>query len=108
MQLTIGSVRIDTNHESPIEYMCVETGVGSGSVWDERQLYASREEAEAVLPKMVADHEAGLIDRRAQDRKRKIVDGPGRMAAYYRAHIRDAEKTIADAKRGLEREAGKR
>lgn len=44
---TIGSVRVDTaDRERPVSYMCVETGVGTGSVYDERNVFASRDEAE--------------------------------------------------------------
>lgn len=45
--MTIGSVRTDTHDQHPISYMCRETGVGSGSVWYEENLYANKEEAEA-------------------------------------------------------------
>ena len=105
--LTIGSVRLDSADEHPIQYMCVETGVGSGRLYNEENLLTSLEEAEALLPKMVEEYRAGLIERWAQDRKRKIKDGPGRMAAYYRAKIRDAEEDIRKAERGLAREASK-
>lgn len=45
---TIGSIRIDTNDKKkPITYMCEETGVGSGSVYDEKDLFGS--EAAAKL-----------------------------------------------------------
>jgi hypothetical protein len=44
--LTIGSVRIDTSdRERPVSYMCRETGVGSGSVYDECKLFPTQEEA---------------------------------------------------------------
>ena len=47
--LTIGSVRYDSHHygDGPVvEYMCRETGVGSGSIYKEKDLFATREEAE--------------------------------------------------------------
>lgn len=45
-KLTIGSVRMDTaNTSSVFSYMCVETGVGSGSVYDEGKLYDNEEDA---------------------------------------------------------------
>lgn len=47
-QLTIGSVRIDTASDRRAEYMCVETGVGSGSIYNEADLFPTREEAERV------------------------------------------------------------
>lgn len=37
--LTIGSIRVDTADEkAPVSYMCCETGVGSGHVYDEARL----------------------------------------------------------------------
>jgi hypothetical protein len=107
-ELTIGSVRINTADDDPIEYMCVETGIGSGSIWAERKLHATREAAEAELPALIKAMEIHLVESNATARKRRIADGPGRMAAYYRAQIRDAEKTIEKARRGLEREAASR
>lgn len=44
-RLTIGSVRVDTASDRPVEYMTVETGIGSGTVWDERRLFDTEEEA---------------------------------------------------------------
>jgi hypothetical protein len=42
-RLTVGSVRIDTNDlKHPVEYMCVETGVGSGQVHHEERLFADQ------------------------------------------------------------------
>lgn len=44
-RLTIGSVRIDSADARPVSYMCVETGVGSGTVWYESSLCADEDEA---------------------------------------------------------------
>lgn len=44
--LTIGSVRINTDDEHQVTYMCKETGVGSGNIWDEGQLYPTQLQAE--------------------------------------------------------------
>ncbi len=47
--LTIGSVRIDTyDTKSPVSYMCHETGVGSGYVFDEAMLTADEAKNEAA------------------------------------------------------------
>lgn len=43
--LTVGSIQINTADEDPVKYMCRETGVGSGSVYPETQLFATVEEA---------------------------------------------------------------
>lgn len=55
--LTIGSVRVDTHadcDEGPVSYMCVETGVGSGSVHREKTLFETREEAETAAAALAA------------------------------------------------------
>lgn len=47
-KLTIGSIQINTaanEKDGPIRYMCIETGVGSGSIYREQELFASDEEA---------------------------------------------------------------
>lgn len=53
--LTIGSIQIDTNAgargwgcDDLVKYMCTETGVGSGSVYNERDLYETEAEAESA------------------------------------------------------------
>lgn len=48
---TIGSVRLNTaarDGDDPVEYMCHETGVGSGTSYQQRNLFATREEADQV------------------------------------------------------------
>jgi len=44
-RLTIGSVRTDSTKDHGNEYMCLETGVGSGSLYYEADLFHSEEEA---------------------------------------------------------------
>lgn len=44
-RLTIGSVRLDTNDEKPVSYMCVETGVGSGTIHYQESLFLTEAEA---------------------------------------------------------------
>ena len=53
-ELTIGSVRHDT-HEKETSYMCKETGVGSGSVYREAELFPTREGALAYAEFLAAD-----------------------------------------------------
>lgn len=57
--MTIGSIRIDTHDTvNPVEYMCVETGVGSGSIWYESRLFATKEAADIVGEKKTAELQA--------------------------------------------------
>lgn len=108
--LTIGSVRVDTAHvgsrEGP-QYMCKETGVGSGTMWPEASLHATYAEAEALLPKMAEDRKVSLEETRARSVARRKKDREGSMVGHYRRQIRDAKKDIEAAERGLAREAAK-
>lgn len=73
--LTIGSIRIDTqDKERPISYMCEETGIRSGSVYNEQEMFSDRSDAEswcaAELPKVAAlrrDEEAKRLNYKKKD-----------------------------------------
>lgn len=52
--LTIGSIRVDTHDERPISYMCVETGVGSGSIHYEEDLFPTEDEARRAAEQKAA------------------------------------------------------
>lgn len=43
---TVGSIQTDTASNTPIRYMCEETGIGSGSIYNEANLFATKEAAE--------------------------------------------------------------
>lgn len=52
-EMTIGSIETHTpgdleGFNAPVKYMCVETGVGSGSVYNEGDLYETKEAATAA------------------------------------------------------------
>jgi hypothetical protein len=55
-QLTIGSVQTNTadDPDSRVKYMCVETGVGSGSVYKQSLLHKTREEAQVASEQICA------------------------------------------------------
>ncbi len=45
-RLTIGSIRIDTaSSEDKVEYMCKETGIGSGNIYYESKIFTTEQEA---------------------------------------------------------------
>lgn len=58
--LTIGSIRVDTADERGHSYMCVETGVGSGSVYYEKDMFSTREEAMTAAQLKAAEKDKGL------------------------------------------------
>jgi len=66
-KLTIGSIRIDTaDKQKPISYMCNETGVGSGSVYDEATLFLNEEqafEAANIQANLETSNDAEMIQR---------------------------------------------
>lgn len=47
-EFTIGSVGYDSASppEEQFSYMCIETGVGTGSIWYEHNIFTTKEEAE--------------------------------------------------------------
>jgi predicted RNA-binding Zn-ribbon protein involved in translation (DUF1610 family) len=54
-KMTIGSVRTDTHSKEGNEYMCLETGVGSGSIYREPRLFHAEAEALAAAEVMAAN-----------------------------------------------------
>lgn len=64
-ELTVGSIQMDTNDRtSMFRYMCVETGVGTGLVYNEvgrGRLYATLEEAEADGDVLRKEEESRII-----------------------------------------------
>lgn len=44
-RLTIGDVRARVGHADEVTYMAKETGIGSGRIWNEEKLFATRDEA---------------------------------------------------------------
>lgn len=61
-RLTIGSVQYDS-YRNEIRYMCNETGVGSGTLWDEDLLFRTEEDAMSAAIKIAADAEAIRLER---------------------------------------------
>lgn len=78
-RLTIGSVRVNTadteRGDEPVSYMCRETGVGSGTVYRQSQLFPSKDEAEksAALLAKTRDKEVSWVAKR-YDRTLQISD----------------------------------
>lgn len=72
-RLTIGSIRIDTARvgkrscwgDEPVEYMCLETGVGSGSVYRESQLHRGESMALAAAEAQCASARAERDEKEA-------------------------------------------
>ena len=59
-RLTIGSVRTDSADKT--QYMCVETGVGSGNIYDENRLFGTESEALEAAQKRADEANNGGVD----------------------------------------------
>jgi hypothetical protein len=96
-QLTIGSVQIDTANtpEETVRYMCLETGVGSGSVYYEPHLHPTIEAAKAWClgeANRYADEENKRLAKIAAHRKKDTRTKP----TYEQKHIKILERRIAE------------
>lgn len=92
-QLTIGSIRIDTaDHRGEVvSYMCAETGVGSGTVYEEGRLFATEEEAQQEADRRAALEMARIMESPRGDEIKEFK----RLAQYQ---LRDAMVQEAEAK----------
>lgn len=86
-RLTIGSVRIDTSHDSPVEYMCRETGVGSGQIYREPDLFTDETMALAT-----AQFKADLENA-------KVAEKPEIVYATKVGQLRLVDATLEDARK---------
>jgi hypothetical protein len=83
--LTIGSVQINTAEEKePVRYMCVETGIGTGTLHAERTLFATIEEANAFaadeLERVKGLRQAEEDRQRAHKKKDSLIHGRRKKA----------------------------
>lgn len=52
--LTVGLIRINDHGDHPVSYMCNETGIGSGSIYYQTNVFATHEEAQQAGEEHVA------------------------------------------------------
>ena len=79
-RLTVGSIQANTApdaYDAGNRYMCVETGVGSGSVYSERDLYATEAEARSA-----ATAKAGIANADATGWVAKQYDKRAEFSDY--------------------------
>lgn len=123
--MTIGSIETHTpgdfhsGYYAPVRYMCVETGIGSGSVYDERNLYETKEQAtiaaEAMakerdessdwIPKLY-DKTLSLSDYQLPDAQAKAAQDAHRSYSYrvgYFLEDLDGCETLDDVKAQIEK-----
>ncbi len=97
--VTIGSVRIDTSDkEHPVSYMCEETGVGSGRVYDEENLFLNKEDATIAANKIAKEltEQRKLQEEKTIERKRKNTRS---KPTWEQRRIKELEKQISELKK---------
>lgn len=96
--LTIGTIKVMTHKHSSdsdyVEYMCEETGIGSGSIWYECRLVLTKEEA-LECARVACEEELLTLEKRLTSRQ-KAERADFRMLSTYQ--LRDAEIKEADMK----------
>lgn len=90
-RLTIGSVRTDSADKN--SYMCRETGVGSGSVYDEARLFSTETEAHAAAQALADAANAGDVSW---------------VADQYNKTLEVCDYQLNDGREHLERERARR
>lgn len=76
-EMTVGSVRYDSNEkDNQFSYMCQETGVGSGSVYYQKDMFSTEEEAkifgQVELERVKGQRQQRELEERARNKKRDI------------------------------------
>ena len=84
--------------DSPVSYMCHETGVGSGSIYDERNLFPTKEEAIAFAQAEADEENAKTEWVVAQDKDSLEVSDYQLMAAEKFADDRLAKRSLEKLK----------
>ena len=104
-RLTIGSVQFNSaprSYDSGARYMCCETGVGSGSVYNEERLFATEDEALAASQAMAdsANAETGwitkLYNKSLEISDYKIENAAMKLAKDYKSKISSLFWNISD------------
>lgn len=68
-ELTIGSVRYDDSNNEPFSYMCEETGIGSGRIYYENELFVTEDEAMEFAEKDFVEKKKRVAVNKFKSRK---------------------------------------
>lgn len=74
LELTIGQVQATIGHGAQVRYMCKETGIGSGTLWPEKQLtdsYEIAKEAAKILSEAKNAGEELTVEKIIKDLENK-------------------------------------
>jgi hypothetical protein len=95
--MTIGSIRIDTAPslswgDEPVNYMCNETGIGSGSIYRESGLFASEEEAQQK-----ARIDAAALNEKSEVKPNHLEKVRLSNVEFEAAHLKTHNSSLWDA-----------
>lgn len=96
--LTVGSIRVDTNDEKPISYMMSETGVGSGSVYYETNVFENEDDALALAMLHCVDGERR--DREQEEKRLQLNRKKSRRKPeWWQRRIKELETQLAQSQK---------
>jgi len=113
---TIGSIQINTHrgsHDEGNRYMCIETGVGSGTVYDEGRLFPSEDEALEAAQVLAAsqnnttDWIVKLYDKTLKVSDYQLDNATLKLAKEHQARSRSMLWNLADLFSEIENAADK-
>lgn len=93
--LTVGSIRIDTaSTDRAVEYMMHDTGVGSGRVYNEADVFLTEDDVQPRLKEKCAEQQADRDRREAY----RIADNKKRASKpdWKERRIRELEKRLKE------------
>lgn len=85
-KLTIGTIRVDTGDNGGNSYMCEETGIGSGRIWSESDLFDSEDAALRA-----GEVRAALADNSPQNKEQYNAASLAASCTYTSDKIREEE-----------------
>jgi hypothetical protein len=103
-QGTVGSIGVDTyasKEDERIKYMLCETGVGSGTLYDEGRLYSDEEMARLVAVSRANEQTEHLADQYIKGLLQKKKNRAGGLVAYLRSDRTRLMKQVEQIERHL-------
>jgi hypothetical protein len=95
---TIGSVRLDTHDERPVSYMVEATGVGTGQIWYEDDIFVLEALAWARAAEIAAERTVAIAEAAERSRRgnRDRFYAPDRWRRHRDALIEVATEAVAE------------
>lgn len=93
-KLTIGSIKYDDSDKCPFRYMCEETGIGSGSVYNEDMLHSDRESALEEAKKRTEESVKAMLINNYSGRFRETIEDKLSTFVFTRLQAVEEAKRI--------------